>query len=155
MNREVDCNIVNDLLPNYFGGSISKETKDIIDDHINNCNECKISYQIIKDNNLKGINKESDFLKTVKNVIKLIICICMFLVVVSYIWISFGDESAKLSLIVLDGLVLILVMCIKIIPLLLISPCIAIAINIKSSYLKILLITISVVIGYYYYFQYI
>ena len=35
------CNVVQDLLPNYIEGLTNEETNKYIEEHLNNCKECK------------------------------------------------------------------------------------------------------------------
>ena len=37
----MDCNIVKDLIPLYIDGCCSKESKQLVEEHIQNCSQCK------------------------------------------------------------------------------------------------------------------
>lgn len=50
-----DCKIVKDILPNYVEDLVSKETKEYVEEHINNCNECRQALETIQ----KDINRNS------------------------------------------------------------------------------------------------
>ena len=58
------CDIVKDLLPNYVEDLVSKQTKDYIEDHINNCKQCKHDLEIMledKNSNMENERKEEQF----------------------------------------------------------------------------------------------
>ena len=39
--KEISCNIIQDLLPNYIDKISSKETNELVEEHIQECNNCK------------------------------------------------------------------------------------------------------------------
>ena len=43
-----ECEIVNDLLPNYVESLVSEETKKFVNEHIKNCEKCKKKLEILK-----------------------------------------------------------------------------------------------------------
>ena len=45
MNRELDCEIVKDLLPLYVDGMVSDVSKKSIEDHLEHCKDCTEVYQ--------------------------------------------------------------------------------------------------------------
>ena len=62
MNK--DCEIIKDLLPLYVDDVCSTETKEFVEKHLKNCNECqKIFETMEKDEN----NKNSDEKESIKN----------------------------------------------------------------------------------------
>lgn len=59
-----ECDIVKDLLPNYAEDLVSKQTKDYMENHINNCKQCKQALEIIiedKNNNMDDERQEGKF----------------------------------------------------------------------------------------------
>lgn len=44
--KEVICNIVQDLLPNYSEELTSPETSAVIEEHLETCNECRRLYEV-------------------------------------------------------------------------------------------------------------
>ena len=65
MNK--DCEIIKDLLPLYVDDVCSTETKEFVEKHLKNCNECqKIFETMEKDENNKN-NKNSDEKESIKN----------------------------------------------------------------------------------------
>lgn len=57
--KEKDCKIVQDLLPNYIEKLTNEETNQYIEEHLNNCKECKEKLKNMQDEiNVK--NKESE-----------------------------------------------------------------------------------------------
>ena len=43
-----ECNIIGDLLPLYLENLVSSDTKDFVDEHLENCNECRKKLQEMK-----------------------------------------------------------------------------------------------------------
>ena len=50
--KQIDCDIINDLLPSYIDNVSSKSTNDLVEEHIKNCKNCQTK---LKEMN-KGIN---------------------------------------------------------------------------------------------------
>ena len=44
----MNCNIVKDLIPLYVDGCCSGESEKVVEEHINNCNECKKIFEDMK-----------------------------------------------------------------------------------------------------------
>ena len=65
-----ECEIINDLLPNYVENLVSEETKKFVNEHISNCEQCKKQLEILREDrnkiNIKSKNEqkiELDYLK--------------------------------------------------------------------------------------------
>ena len=41
MKNEINCEIIKDLLPLYVDKLVSEETKNIVEEHIEECDNCK------------------------------------------------------------------------------------------------------------------
>ncbi len=52
-----ECKIVRDLFPNYIEELLSNETKNFVENHINNCNQCKELLELVKEEKTKEIDK--------------------------------------------------------------------------------------------------
>ncbi len=39
--KEINCNIIKDILPLYVDGVVSDDTKEIVEEHLEHCEECK------------------------------------------------------------------------------------------------------------------
>lgn len=48
-----ECEIINDLLPNYVEDLVSEETRKFVNEHINNCEYCKKKLEILKEDKKK------------------------------------------------------------------------------------------------------
>ena len=48
MKDRRNCKIIQDLLPNYIEGLTNQETNQFIEEHLNECNECKKMYTDMK-----------------------------------------------------------------------------------------------------------
>lgn len=64
MNKEIDCNIIGDLLPSYLSNITSFNTNKIIEEHINRCSKCekKLAY-MKRDISLNTIKESIDDIK--------------------------------------------------------------------------------------------
>lgn len=49
MKNELDCEIVQDLLPNYIEGLTSEYTNESIKFHLNNCESCEKTYELLSE----------------------------------------------------------------------------------------------------------
>ena len=45
MNKEYECGIILDLLPMFIEGMVSKETEQVIQQHLSECEECRKTYE--------------------------------------------------------------------------------------------------------------
>ena len=64
MNKEIDCNIIGDLLPSYQSNITSFNTNKIIEEHINRCSKCeKKSAYMKRDISLNTIKESIDDIK--------------------------------------------------------------------------------------------
>lgn len=52
-----DCNLVNDLLPNYIENLLTTETKEYVENHINSCSQCKRKLEIMREDKIKIENR--------------------------------------------------------------------------------------------------
>lgn len=81
-----ECDVIKDLLPSYDAKLLSIKTNEAVEEHLNNCEECKI---ILKKMNMKcqnDINKqqEIDYLKKYKrkmNIFKSVLLIIILIIV--------------------------------------------------------------------------
>ena len=107
-----ECEIVNDLLPNYVEDLVSEETKKFVEKHISGCGKCNKKLDILKEdrneveakskkeqkielNHLKKYNKKMLFLKILLITILSIIVIGIVFVVSRYIYNSRVIESVE------------------------------------------------------------
>lgn len=88
-----ECMIIRDLFPNYIEELISVETNEFIQDHINNCSECREILESIQNeryetNNLRKNNEKIEYnhlkkynkkMLILKSIILMIIWICLIL----------------------------------------------------------------------------
>ena len=49
MNK-IPCAIIKDLLPLYIDGLTSEETNALVEEHLAECDGCRLTYQVMKDN---------------------------------------------------------------------------------------------------------
>lgn len=84
MKKNVNCKIVQDLLPNYIEGLTNEETNEYIENHLKECSECKeilkeMGEEIILDKIDEKI--KIDYLKKIKNRNKTIITIIVVIAI--------------------------------------------------------------------------
>lgn len=67
MKEKKECNVVQDLLPNYIEGLTTKETNEFIEEHLKECKECQNVLKNMKDeltiNKQKRDGREVDYIK--------------------------------------------------------------------------------------------
>ena len=83
-----ECDLVKDLLFSYNDNILSNTTKELVEEHLKKCDECKkILEEIKQDSNEKKQIKEIDFLKGIKkninkkNIIILIVFIFLIIII--------------------------------------------------------------------------
>ena len=118
--REIEnnryCSMIEDLLPLYVEGLISEDTKNEIDNHLENCNKCSKILDEIKENEVVDLNKtiqedadeelKAKEIKCIKNIkrkttLKIIFSVvitCILFVIVLNLWNTYRfiqDEDGK------------------------------------------------------------
>lgn len=88
-----ECEIVKDLLPNYIENQMSDVTREFIDEHNKNCENCSKIFYSFADSNEKNIDEEKkdkfeiDFLKKYNRKITIFKVIALFLsVLILFTW---------------------------------------------------------------------
>lgn len=100
MKQGIECEIINDLLPNYIDGIVSEETNELIKNHIKNCPKCKEQLILMNtDVKLKAYyNTQIDFLKKVniksRNLLIVFFIINCFLLLFSTFLSSRGSDES-------------------------------------------------------------
>lgn len=46
--KNMDCEVIKDLLPLYIDNACSEESKELIEDHISKCSNCKLTLRVMK-----------------------------------------------------------------------------------------------------------
>lgn len=68
---KIDCEVIKDLLPLYIDGACSNKSKEIIEEHIRECNSCKKEFQLMNnDLCLSHVEKNLDEAKAIKKISK-------------------------------------------------------------------------------------
>jgi hypothetical protein len=109
MNNELTCSIVQDLLPNYIEKLTSDETNRAVEQHLNNCNNCKVAYeQMTSDiDTEKAPSIELKFLKKIKRtrILAAAITIVLTLLLSYFIYTSeykYTNDKNSLSVAITD-----------------------------------------------------
>lgn len=85
MNK-LNCNVIRDLLPTYVDDICSAETKVIIEEHIQKCNDCRNLVKMIRETEFvsqEADNKEIDYMKKIRKHFtgKSIVCFVLLLLI--------------------------------------------------------------------------
>jgi hypothetical protein len=64
--KEINCNIIKDILPLYVDGVVSDDTKEMVEEHLANCEECKKEVGLMKQELNIPAEKEASFIKDFK-----------------------------------------------------------------------------------------
>jgi len=90
--KEKDCKIVQDLLPNYIEKLTNEETNIFIEEHLNNCEECKEKLKNMQEelnvNNSKSELKQVKYIKKYSNKMKLLKTILSIIVIVYLLFVA-------------------------------------------------------------------
>ena len=85
MKEKRDCKIVQDLLPNYIEKLTNDDTNMYIEEHLNECEECKKIFENMKKelklNNVKRDEREVKYIKKYNNKLKLLRNILLIILV--------------------------------------------------------------------------
>ena len=92
MKEKRDCQIVQDLLPNYIENLTNKETNKYIEEHLNECEECKKIFENmqkeIKINTNKRDTREIKYIKKFNNRLKILKMILAIILIVFIVFIG-------------------------------------------------------------------
>jgi predicted anti-sigma-YlaC factor YlaD len=64
--KEINCNIIKDILPLYVDGVVSDDTKEMVEEHLEHCEECKKEIELMKQELYIPVEKEASFIKNFK-----------------------------------------------------------------------------------------
>ena len=99
MNKEIDCNIIDDLLPSYLSNITSFNTNKSIEEHINRCSKCEKKLAYMKmDISLNNIKEPIDdikinYFKKIHKKFFYILLISILIMIISFIASVFLSEK--------------------------------------------------------------
>lgn len=64
--KEINCNIIKDILPLYVDGVVSDDTKKMVEEHLEYCEECKKEVKLMKQEIFIPAEKEAPLIKGFK-----------------------------------------------------------------------------------------
>ncbi len=68
MKNKIPCCIIHDLMPSFLEGLTEKETQNLIEEHLKDCESCKSLYESMKEPEInKPEKRQVDYLKKVKS----------------------------------------------------------------------------------------
>lgn len=66
--KQIPCEVIRDLLPSYVDGLVSDTTKQLIEQHLDECEECRKIYESMKEDTvIEDDAREIDFLKKTRS----------------------------------------------------------------------------------------
>ena len=95
----INCNIVKDLLPSYIDNISSEETKQLVEEHLKECEKCKEYLESMKSEiSVSGVDEKKAikiFSKEIKKkrLVAIILSIVITLILVIVCWIIFGKKD--------------------------------------------------------------
>ncbi len=95
----INCNIIKDLLPSYIDNICSEETKQLVEEHLKECEKCKEYLESMKSKiSVSGIDEKKAikiFSKEIKKkrLVAIILSIVITLIFVIVCWIIFGKKD--------------------------------------------------------------
>lgn len=99
MNKEIDCNIIGDLLPSYLSNMTSFNSNKIIEEHINRCSKCEKKLAYMKIDISLNNSKESiedlkiNYFKKIHKKFFYILLFSILLMIISFIVSVFLTEK--------------------------------------------------------------
>ena len=94
MKKNISCQIVQDLLPNYIDGILSNESKELVRDHLKECVCCKKEWENM--NTLIDVDpveeRKIDYLKGISKKCTTILLACIILGVITFLILVFQSE---------------------------------------------------------------
>ena len=66
MMKEINCNIIRDILPLYVDDVVSDDTKKMVEEHLKNCEECSKEVELMKNEIYIPAEKEASIIKNFK-----------------------------------------------------------------------------------------
>ena len=64
--KEINCNIIRDILPLYVDDVVSDDTKQMVEEHLRNCEECSKEAELMKHKVYIPAEKEAPIIKNFK-----------------------------------------------------------------------------------------
>ena len=108
-----ECDIVKDLLFSYNDNILSNTSKEFVENHLKECDECKKALeQIQEDSDEKNPKKELDFLRKIrhkicrKNTIIAVVSVCLIAFIIFNIqaYKNYQEVSSKIQIYLEDGI---------------------------------------------------
>lgn len=66
MMKEINCHIIKDVLPLYVDGVVSNDTQEMVEEHLEYCEECKKEAEFMKQELYLPVEKEVPLIKNLK-----------------------------------------------------------------------------------------
>lgn len=83
--EKMSCNVIYDLLPLYLDGLCSKESKQMIEEHLESCEECKKALERTERDLPLGKDTDAEVIRQIKRRIRIeklvIVCVTLFVLV--------------------------------------------------------------------------
>lgn len=64
--KEIKCTIIQDILPLYIDGVVSQDTKEMVEEHLQDCENCRKEYESMKQELYIPVENKESLLKAIK-----------------------------------------------------------------------------------------
>ena len=66
--KDLDCNVIRDLMPSYLDEICSKESRNLVNAHLTNCAQCREQIELLKRTELTDEQREPVKLSNLKKI---------------------------------------------------------------------------------------
>lgn len=97
--KDLDCNIIKDLMPLYLDAICSEESRNLVDAHLNNCEQCRAQLELLKNVALgrTGRIKKISYFKKIKKYDMKKEILSILLLVIAIIGGFLGIQDAQMA----------------------------------------------------------
>ena len=94
----MNCNMIKDLIPLYIDGCCSEESKHVVKEHIEDCDECKKLFEAMKSSNdIVAVSKAPKTLHKINDwkasILQSVLLFLSFALIVVGVWLEAGTPS--------------------------------------------------------------
>lgn len=98
---KITCNIIRDILPLYAEDMVCEETKELVDEHLGECEACRAELEALKKKDVVPISTDTTPMEHIRRTIRkrqVLTTLCVILTIVSLIWSGMVYMSAPMNL---------------------------------------------------------
>lgn len=111
---KISCDVIKDLLPSYIDNICSEGSRELVDEHLKECKECRQALKMLQETEITTQHeqrKEIDYMKKVKrhytnkSIVGLVIMILSILLGMGFMIFGYGYIPLKLTYVILPVLI--------------------------------------------------